>query len=126
MSFLGFLLGAAIFAVLSLAAIPAWQAISPGLCRIHPPEQRFPSLACTILGSLASVLWLGPAGFIMEILSWEAPLAVARLVSGLFVALFSASLFLALGRRRGLIAFLLSSIVFVGILTILVVPLAVG
>jgi hypothetical protein len=121
----GFLLRTAIFAVLSIAALPTWQAVSPQLCRISPPEQRFPGFTCTILASLSFVLWLGPVGFIMGILSWETPLVVARLASGLLVALLSASLFLALGRRRGLIVFLLSFFALVGILAIVAVPFAV-
>ncbi len=119
----GFLLGAAIFAVASMAAAPAWQAVSPSLCKVNPPVRRFPGFACTALGSASFVLWMGPAALPANALpSGARSIGLVRVASAAFVGLLAAGLFAGLGRRKGLLVFLAATLVLVAVFTVVTIP----
>ncbi len=122
----GFLLGAVIFAVASIAAPAAWKSVSPVLCTVNPPAQRFPGFACTTLGSVSIVLWLGPAALPANALSsGEMSLGLVQLVSAAIVGLLAAGLFVALGRRKGFWVFSATSLVLIAAFTLVTISFAV-
>lgn len=103
----GFVIGVLIFVVLSALAPPVHDALSPDLCRIHPPEQRFPGFGCLLISALMPVLWLGPVGAALPLLgAGPVSLPLVRAGSGCVMGLMGAILFGRMGRRRGLLAFL--------------------
>lgn len=119
----GFLLGAIAFLLVSVAAYPVGQALSPHLCSIHLPAQRFPGFACTIVSATAAALWLGPVGLIVHGLGWDSPnVTTVRLASAGGVGLVAAALVGRLGMRRGLIAFLIVSGAAALVETVLLIP----
>ena len=122
----GFLVGVALFAAASIAAPAAWRSVSPVLCQVHPPERRFPGFACTVLGSAAAVLWLGPVALPLHVLSpGGLSIGLIRLISAAVAGLFGAGLFGWLGRRKGFWVFLAASAGLLAVSTILTIPLAV-
>ncbi len=124
--FEGFLLGAAIFAVASIAVPAAWARVSPVLCTVNPPVQRFPGFACATLGSVSTVLWLGPAALpAIALTSGGMSIELVRLFSAAVVGLLAAGLFIAFGRRKGFWVFSATSLVLVAALTVVTITLAV-
>jgi hypothetical protein len=98
---LGFLVGASAFALLSFASPRVWDAISDPLCAL-PAGRHFASASCVLGVALAAALWLGPAEPLF-ILAWPAlrPVTLVPIASGLMVAALSAWLVARYGWKRG-------------------------
>lgn len=122
----GFIFGVAAFTFLSIAAPLVLAPLAQPLCRL-PAGQHFPSFACYLAESLAFVLWLGPTALIWHaLLPNAATLGGIRLTSAVFLGLLSAGLLAAYGRRKGLRAMVMISLVLMAISTLISVTLVVS
>lgn len=115
----GFILGIAAFSLLSIAAPLVLAPLAQPLCAL-PPGQHSPPFACLLLEALAFVLWLGPTALLWHaLLPAAATLGGVRLTSAIFLGLLSTCLLAAYGRRKGVRAMVLISLVLLAIATLI-------
>jgi hypothetical protein len=111
----GFILSLAASSLLSIAAP---LLLAPLIARWYyplPPGQHFPPFPCVFIEALAFVLWLGPSALVWHVLlPAAATLGGVRLSLAIFLGLLS-----AYGRRDGVRAMVLISLVLLAVATLI-------
>jgi len=89
-------------------------------CYLLPTGQHYPPFPCVFIEALAFVLWLGPSAQAWHVLlPAAATLGGVRLSSAIFLGRPSACLLAAYGRREGVRAIMLISLVLLAVATLI-------